>query len=406
MRFTVLLAMLLTVSASAQEAPAPLVPSFDDAIRLANENNNDAALAAFQRRAAADPTDHASRLWIARLHERMRRTRLAEPVYRSVLLEDPSNLDARLGVASMLLRRYAAEEAIKVLEPAEGSARENAGTLVLLGRAHRMAGNDARAIEYFERAVAIDPSPAYRNHLETARLAYSHRIETRGLSEQFNQGVPDGRGGHAAISYRLNDEVRVLGRFEAQRKFGATDQRGGGGVEWRWTPATTLRGQVLVGPDNDVIPEGDYLGEIDHTRGSATWTGGVRHFSFRGAHTTVFSPSVAWLTSDRLLVGLRYAMSWTEMNDQSAKDLGHSAHVAADYRLHYRLWIRGGYAAGVESFETFSIDRIGDFRANMISAGVRIPLPTLTTITGTYEHQRREQDVTMGRFTVLLQHGF
>lgn len=110
--------------------------------------------------------------------------------------------------------------------------------------------------------------------------------------------------------------------------------------------------------------------------------------------------------SERLVLGLRYGMSWTEINDQSAKDMGHSAHVTADFRLHYRLWVRGGYAAGVESFDTFSIDRIGDFRANTISGGVRIPLPTLTTIVSAYERQWREQDVTMGRFTVSLQQGF
>ena len=406
MRFTFLIAMLLSVGASAQEAPAPVTTSFDDAVRLATENNNEEALAAFQRRAGANPTDHASRLWIARLHERMGHSGLAEPVYRSVLLEDPSNLDARLGVASTLLHRYAAEEVIEVLGPAEGSALEDATALVLLGRAHRMAGRDTRAIEYFERAVATEPSASYRSYLEVARLAYSHRIETRGLTEQFNEATPDSKGGNAAISYRLNDEIRVLGRFEAERRFGVTDQRGGGGAEWRWTPATTLRGQVLAGPGNEVMPEGDYIGEIDHTRGPATWTGGVRHFDFRGAHMTAFSPSVAWTMSERLLVGLRYALSWTELNDRSAKDLGHSAHVTADYRLQYRVWIRGGYAAGVENFDTFSIDRIGDFRANTISGGIRIPLPTLTTIAGTYEHQWRDQDVTMGRFTVSLQQGF
>ena len=406
MRFTFLLVMLLAVGASAQEVPQPVMPSFDEAVRLANDNDNEAALVAFQRRAAADPNDHAARLWIARLHERLRHPDLAESVYRSVLLEDPSNTDARLGVGSMLLRRNAAGEAITLLEAAAPPASESAATLVLLGRAHRMAGHDARAIEYFERGLAIEPSASHRNHLETARLAYYHRIETRGLTEQFSENTPDSRGGNAAINYRLNDEVRVLARFEAQRKFGVSDQRGGGGAEWRWTPAATLRGQVLVGRDNEVMPEGDYLGEIDYTRGPATWTGGVRHFDFRGAHTTVFSPSVAWMMSERVLIGLRYGMSWTEMNDQSAKDLGHSAHVTADYRLHYRLWIRGGYAAGVESFDTFSIDRIGDFRANTISGGVRIPLPTLTTILGTYERQWREQDATMGRFTVSLQQGF
>ena len=404
MRFSFFFAMLITASASAQGLQP--VPAFDDAVRLANEERDDEALAAFQQRAATNPEDHAARLWIARLHERMGRSERAEPVYRSVLLEDPSSMDARLGVASMLLERDDAKEAIEVLEAAEGSGPESAAALALLGRAHRMAGHDALAIQYFERAVTAEPSASYRSQLETAQLSYLHRVEVRGFTEQFNQTTPDSRSGEFVLNYRLNDKLRVVGRGEVQRKFGVSDERGGGGAEWRWTPAATLRAQVLVGPDNLVMPEGDYLGEFDYTRGPATWSAGIRHFDFTGARTTVLSPAVAWLASDRMLVGIRYAMSFTEIDDRSRSDIGHSLHLAADYRLYYRLWLHGGYAAGVENFDNFSIDRVGDFRANTLSGGLRIPLRTLTTIEGGYDHQWRRDDVSMGRATISLQQRF
>jgi YaiO family outer membrane protein len=406
MRFPFLLAMLIAASsASAQGLPQPLVPAFDEAVRLADENRDDEALVAFQQRAAANPNDHAARLWIARLHERMGHSDLAEPVYRSVLLEDPSSIDARLAVASLVLERNGAEEAIEILEAAERSGSDSAAALALLGRAHRVAGHDALALQYFERAVAAEPSDRYRHQLETAQHSYLHRVEARGFTEQFSETTPDSRSGEIVLNYRLNDRVRVLGRGEVQRKFGVSDKRGGGGAEWRWTPAATLRGQILIGPDNRVMPEGDYLGELHYTRGPATWSAGVRHFDFTGARTTVFSPSVAWLASDRLLAHVRYAMSWTEISDLSG-DIGQSLHLAADYRLHYRLWLRGGYAAGVENFDNFSIDRVGDFRANALSGGVRIPLRTLTTIVGNYEHQWRRDDVSMGRATISLLQSF
>ena len=406
MRFSFLLAVLLTVGAAAQERPPAVVPAFDEAVQLAGEGRNDEALIAFRQRAAADPDDHTARLWIARLHERMGNSDLAEPVYRSVLLEDPANIDAMLGVASTLLDRYDADEAIEILEIAEGQAQESAVTFELLGRAHRLAGRDARAIEYFERAFAIAPTDDHRDRLETARLSYLHRIETRGFTEQFSGTSPDTRSGQVGLNYRLNDKVRVLGRGEVQRKFGVSDQRGGGGAEWRWTPATTLRGQILVGPDNLVMPEGDYLGEIEYTRGRATWLAGVRFFDFIGARTTVFSPAVVWLASERLVLGLRYASSWTETTAVSGSETGNSAHIEGDYRLYQRVWLHAGYAAGVENFENFSIDRIGDFRANTVSGGVRIPLQTLTTIVGNYERQWRRDNVDMGRVTLSLQQRF
>lgn len=405
MLFPLLLAMVF-LDASPQEPARPAATTFAEAVQMAAEGRDTDALAAFRQLAAANPNDREARVWIARLHERMGNPDLAEPVYRSVLLEDPANLGAMLGVASTLLAREESEEAIEVLEITEERAPQNVTVLVLLGRAHRLAGRPARAIGYFERAVAMEPSPEHRLRLESTRLAYLHRVETRGFNEQFSGSTPDSRSGEVSLNYRLSDRLRVLGRGQVQRKFGISEQRGGGGVEWRWKPAITLRGHVLVGPDNRVMPEGDYLGELEYTHGPATWTGSIRYFDFTGARTTVFSPAVAWPASERLTVALRYAQSWSDANTFQGEEQGHSAHIRGAYRLYQRLWIQAGYAAGVDDFENFSIDRIGDFRANAVSGGVRIDLPTLTTVVGSYEHQWRTGNVTMGRVTVSLQQRF
>jgi hypothetical protein len=69
------------------------------------------------------------------------------------------------------------------------------------------------------------------------------------------------------------------------------------------------------------------------------------------------------------------------------------------------VWLHVGYAAGVDNFDNFSIDQIGDFRANTLATGARIPLVTLTTIVANYERQRRN-DAEMERFTVSLQQQF
>ena len=150
----------------------------------------------------------------------------------------------------------------------------------------------------------------------------------------------------------------------------------------------------------------NYLGELDYRHGPATWTMGIRYFDFTGARTTVFAPAVAWLASDRLSLGLRYALSWTESNAVPSGERGHSAHLHGGYRLYPRVSLQAGYAAGVEEFENFSIDRIGDFRANAASGGVRIDLATLTTLIGHYEHQWRKGGVDMGRLTVSLAQRF
>lgn len=406
MLFSLLLATVLALDPSPQEPTAPTGPAFAEAVQAADQGREAEALAAFQRLASANPSDHQARLWIGRLHARMGHQDRAEPVYRSVLLEDPGNIEAILGVVAALLARDEPVEAIEVLEVAEELAPDNGDVLDSLGRAHRQAGRTARAITYFERAVSIAPTEQHRLSLEGARLSYLHRVETHGSSEQFSGATPDSRSGDLTVNVRLTDTWRVLGRGQVQRKFAVSEQRGGGGVEWRWKPTTTLRGHALVGPDNLVMPEGDYLGEMQYTHKAATWTASVRHFDFAGARTTVLSPAVAWIPEGRLSVAMRYALSWTEANTLASGEAGHSARVGAAYRLYPRISVQAAYAGGVEDFENFSIDRIGDFRANTLSGGLRIDLPTLTALIGNYERQWRRGNIDMGRVTVSLLQSF
>ncbi len=357
--------------------------------------------------AAANPNDHAARLGIARLHDRMGHPDLAGPVYESVLLEDPSNLEARLGLAATLLATDDSDRALEILEPVEERESQNPAVLSLLARGHRLEGRERVSLQYYERAAAADPVDSRRMTLEAARARYRHRIDTRGFSEQYDGGTPDSRSGDVTLDYRLGERWRIVGRGQVQRKLGVSEHRGGGGVAWAWKPGLTLRGHALLGPDNVVMPEGDYLGAIAYEHRATTWLLDVRHFDFTGARTFVMSPAVSWRVSDRIGLTLRYAGSHSAWNTlASAAENGHSAHVRGEYRLRNRVWLHAGYAAGVEDFENFSIDRIGDFRANAASGGVRVDLSTLTTIRAGYEHQWRRGNVNMGRVTLSLVQAF
>lgn len=406
MLFSLLLVLLLAGDPARQAGATPARPTFADAVQMANDGQEAEALAAFQRLVAANPNDHQARLWIARLHERMGHADLAEAVYRSVLLEDAASLDAMRGVAAMLLARDEPGEAIEVLERAEQLDPQDDDVLAALGRAHRQAGRTDRAIGYLERAFAVAPTQQHQLWLEDARRSYQHRVETRGFSEQFSGGTPDSRSGDISVNYRLTDALRVVGRGQVQRKFGVSEERGGGGLEWRWKPVTTLRGHAIVGPNNRVMAERDYLGEIEHIYRRASWTAGVRYFDFTGARVTVVSPAVAWQASDRLSLGVRYALSVTETSTLLSRENGHSGHVRGAYRLYPRLWVTAGYAGGVEDFENFSIDRIGDFRANTVSGGVRYELPSLTSLVGMYERQSQRGGIDVSRVTVSLAQRF
>lgn len=402
MRFPLLVTWLLVVAS----AGAATAQTAENALAPADERRDAEALAAFRALVARNPGDLQARLWIARLHERMGNIDQAEPVYHSVLQEDPASLDAALGVARALLARREPEEAVDLLEPVVEGRPDNAAALEMLGRAHRLAGRTERAIGYFERAFVVEPSDEYRFRLESARLAHGHRIETRGFGEQFPSPTPDTRGGDVAVNYRLLERLRVIGRAQTQRKFSVTEQRAGGGVEWRWRPLTTIRAQVLVGAGNLVMPGGDVLGEVDHAIGAVTWSGAIRYFDFTGARTTFASPAVSFPATERLSVTLRYAVSWTETSATSRIQTGHTAQLRGTYRLRERLSLQGGYSAGVDDFETFAIDRIGDFRARTVHGGVRLDLRTLTSVIAGYDRQWRRHNGELGRVNVAVQQRF
>ena len=170
------------------------LPDRATAIELARGGQYVEALDAFRRLAAANPNDHEARLWIARLHSWMGHPDQAEPVYRSVLLEDPNNLEAMVGLAEILIARHAAREALAILERAEPLAPDDAAVLALLGQAHREAGETTRALAYMERAVAIQPSEDHHRLLEQTRMFHNHRIEATCLFEDFNQSIADTAG--------------------------------------------------------------------------------------------------------------------------------------------------------------------------------------------------------------------
>jgi YaiO family outer membrane protein len=403
MLFSLLLVTLL--ADGPQVSPAP-PNTFGEATQLAMDGRNAEALAAFQKLAAANPADHEVRVWIGRMQERLGRPAVAEAVYRSVLLEDPNNVDAMIGVGTTLLARHANDEAIEVLGRAESLAPGNELVLSSLGRAYRESGDDVRAIRYYERVVAAAPTDQHRLSLEDVRRSYLNRIEASGFSEDFNSNTANSSNGSVLVNLRVNDTLRVIGRGDAQRKFGVSDQRGGGGIEWRFRPLTSFTTHFLIGPDNVVMPERDFLGEIDHTYGPASWTGTYRYIDFNGAWMAVFAPAVSFWPNDRVSLGVLYAHSVSKSNTLLSNEHGNTLQAKVAYRVYPRVWVTGGYAEGIENFETVSIDQIGDFQAHTVSGGFRFDLPTLTSFVGNVDYQSRPDQLRRYRFTIGLAQRF
>jgi len=116
---------LLLLAQNVAPAPSTAAVDLNAAIQLAQEGRNGEALAALQKIAAADPNNHLTRLWIANVHARMGHPDLAEAVYRSIVLEDAQNVDALVGLGTVLLQQDRVSEGLDVLKRAEQLSPEN-----------------------------------------------------------------------------------------------------------------------------------------------------------------------------------------------------------------------------------------------------------------------------------------
>ena len=299
---------------------------------------------AFQQLASANPNDHEARLWIARLHARMGHQDLAEPVYRSVLLEDPGNVDAMLGVAAASWRATSLRRRLRCWKWPR-SWRPT--TTTFLRRLAAPTGRrDGRrvAIAYFERAVSLAPTEQHRLSLEGARRSYLHRVETRGSSEQFNGAAPDSRSGDLTVNVRLNDTWRVFGRGQVQRKFGCPNSAAAAAPSGAGSRRPRCAATPSSDPTTSSCPKATIWARCS-TRtgprpgrracGTSTSRARARRCSRRRSRG---SGSVD--TGRPASMALRYALSLTEIEYALAVEAGHSVHLRGAYRFRraYRCW--------------------------------------------------------------------
>jgi YaiO family outer membrane protein len=401
-------ALLLTtlLAGPAGDAQASQVPTHAEAAELARQGDEQAAMDAYRRLAAANPRDHQARLGIARLHLAMGHPELAEPVFRSVLLEDPKNTEAMLGVGSSLSSLGRLDEALIELDRAAQAAPGNADALAALGVTHLRASNTTLAVSYLEQAVATTPTPENMRALEDARRAHGHSVQLGGLFEGFDNGSDDTWGGDLTVNVRLKDRLRLIARGQLQDKFGVSDARGGAGLEWRWRPDASLYVHGLGGPDNLVLPRAEGRLALSYRPGAVAWTAAVQVMDFSTATLSTVSPEMTWWTSDRASIGLRYTLSLTSLDGSDDLTASSSGALTTAYRVNPRTWFNLGYAIGIEDFDALSVDRIGRFSAHTVTGGLRVDLRTLTTLLGTYQYQWRSGDETLNRVVVALRQSF
>lgn len=399
-----MLILLFTTLLSVQ-APDPRL----EAERLAQSGAYEEALERFRLLAAVNPTDLEARMWIARLHVIMGHFRQGEDVYRSILLESPDRLDALVGLGSVLVSQRQLNEARTVLARAEKVSPNDLEVLAAQGSLNLADEQNRLAVGYYGRASVIAPEQSdLRLNFEEAHRRFDHRIEATYFNEMFSDTTPETQSGEITLNLRVNQQLRVFGRGQRERRFSHTDTRAGGGLEWhvQRPGLNSLQAHALIGPDTDVLPQVDTGLEVGWRHQRATLTMSGRYFRFTDAQMWAVGPALRINLPDNVMVSASYMHTLSDLKGFDDLFGGNSSDIRAGFRIHPRLWLEAGYAHGIENFDRVTIDRLGPFRADTVGGTARFDFRSLTSVAATYEYQHVEGGLKMGRVTVRLMQSF
>jgi tetratricopeptide (TPR) repeat protein len=317
-----------------------------------------------------------------------------------VLREHPADVDAVIGLGIVLTRTGAWRDALAILQEIEPAAGENADLFAALARAYRRAGDDHRALEYFERAKALAPrDPDVVMGFEGVARAYGHWIAFEGFG-QTGGGVDVGSG-TVTLDVRVAPRLHLDASARKQQGPDYSDATAGGGVFWRATRTTTLALHAFGGSTNVALPTLDLSGDIVHYAGVFEIGAGVRHLTFAGSDLTAVSPVFAW-DRDRWRVDTRYTYSRSAFVATGESRGDHSVLLRGTRQQWRRVALQGAYAYGIESFEDLTADRVGALGTTTLGSGIRLDLKSLTRISTIWEHQWRSNQTTIDRFTVSV----
>jgi tetratricopeptide (TPR) repeat protein len=377
-----LLAALLSTLVAAPAAAQP-----PDAAALARAGRHVQAIGVFEQRVARSPGDIDARVWLARLYGWTGRGPEAKRMARLVLEEHPDHVEALVILAGLLMNEADLTGASAVLARAGAVAPGSAEVSAGLARLSWLAGASGRALDLFEQAHRATPGDGdLARRLEDVRRGHAHAVTALVAFER------DGRVGPqagVAASVRLGDRWRADAVLERGERAGRGQQRAGAAIAVRLSPGVTARAGLLAGPGNTAWSRREVEGSLGYARGQLEWSGTARLLTFEPVDATVWSPGLTWRVSDDVSVEARLSLSRTRFRESASETWDRSVLLRTRWRVHHRLWLDGAVASGLESFETLASDRAGRVASRAAAGGLRLDLPSLSSVSVTVERQRR-----------------
>lgn len=380
---------LLTVAASASA-----VDPVQEGNAFLRAGDFTSAAAAFSSALENDPSNRDARIGLARSLSFSGDFAGGEREYRAVLAAVPGDVEARLGLSDVLAWQKRFGESEGVLSDLARERPDDPEVWSRRGKVALWAGDRAGARRYFERALELD-----RGNAEGKRgLVMLASFPPRSLRREAEGGVSVLRirranpGTQAWAAYR--DRSRAgwdfLGRADYLHRFGEDEGRGTVGATRKWKRGRTLRLEAGVSPEADIFSRYAIEAELGWplVPGLAGYAGGkFSRFSAADVWNGVAALEYYPLPKDALL--FRYihtdARFENAASDRTDAWLVKLTHFFTDDD---RAWIY--YSRGSESYRAGTADLIGNVFADIYGAGGRYFPDPRWGLEGNVDLQRRE----------------
>jgi YaiO family outer membrane protein len=351
------------------------------------------AAAVFSSVLGKDPRNREARIGLARALSFSGDHAGGEREYREVLAASPGDVEARLGLADVIAWQKRYGESERVLSDLAGERPNDPEVWSRRGRVALWSGDRAGARRYFEKTLEID-----RGNAEAKRgLVMLASIPPGALRREVESGVSllrirranPGTQVWAAYRDRSLRGWDFLGRADYLHRFGKDEGRGTVGITRKWEGGRNLRFEGGASPGADVFSRYAIETELGWPLfpGLAGYLGGkFSHFSSADVWNGVAALEYYPLPKDALLFRFIYSGTSFE-NAASDRNTTWLAKVTHFFTDDDRAWIY--FSRGSESYQTGTVDQIGNVFADIYGAGGRYFPDPRWGLEGNLDLQRR-----------------
>ena len=227
--------------------------TFEEAVRLKNNQQLAAAETAFQAVLANEPSNAKALEQLAIVQSWQNKFDAAIASYRQLLTMDPQAIDGRVGLARVLYWHGQRKSALEELAPALKARPASADIWILRGDVlladnQPEAARDAYLTAKTLQGKTVDPALAQK--IAAAKSPTSWRLDVGYVADRYSEVRDDEHSAYVQLGYTTASKTTLYAKWEDYFNFDETDRGAGLGVYWLPTDSILINAEWSTTTDD------------------------------------------------------------------------------------------------------------------------------------------------------------